>query len=249
MREAAFHTVFVGIETPELEALKSIDKRHNASLPMLEAIQAINSFGLEVTSGIIMGLDTDTAGSLGRLLEFIDRSQVPVLTINLLQALPKTPLWDRLAGAGRIVDDPALESNVRFLRPHDEVVASWRQAITHAYRPDNIFSRFRHQVESTYVNRLRTPAKTKLTRANLKRGLVLAVNIVWRIGILADYRAAFWRAARHAIRRGQIESVFGMGFVAYHLIRFTREALRGEHNASFYAAKSRQRAAGQPLRA
>jgi radical SAM superfamily enzyme YgiQ (UPF0313 family) len=247
MREAAFHTVFVGIETPELEALKSIDKRHNASLPMLDAIQAINSHGMEVTSGIIMGLDTDTGESLGRLLEFIDRSQVPVLTINLLQALPKTPLWDRLAGAGRIVDDPALESNVRFLRPHDEVVASWRQAITHAYRPDNIFSRFRHQVESTYVNRLRTPAKTKLTRANLTRGLVLAGNIVWRIGILADYRAAFWRAARHAIRHGQIESVFGMGFVAYHLIRFTREALRGEHNASFYAPKPRQRARGRQL--
>ena len=34
-----------------------------------------------------------------------------------------------------------------------------------------------------------------------------------------------------------------MGFVAYHLIQFTGEALRGEHNASFYAAKSRQRAA------
>ena len=29
-----------------------------------------------------------------------------------------------------------------------------------------------------------------------------------------------------------------MGFVAHHLISFTREALRGEHNASFYAAKA-----------
>jgi hypothetical protein len=70
--------------------------------------------------------------------------------------------------------------------------------------------------------------------------MVLAVNIVWRIGILADYRAAFWRSARLGIRQGQIEAVFGMGFVAYHLIRFTREALRGEHNASFYPAKARR---------
>ena len=69
---------------------------------------------------------------------------------------------------------------------------------------------------------------------------MLAVNIVWRIGILADYRAAFWRSAREAIRHGQIEAVFGMAFVGYHLIRFTREALRGEHNASFYAAKARR---------
>jgi hypothetical protein len=33
--------------------------------------------------------------------------------------------------------------------------------------------------------------------------------------------------------------VFNMGFVAHHLIRFTREALRGEHNASFYAAQDK----------
>jgi hopanoid C-2 methylase len=130
---------------------------------------------------------------------------------------------------------------VRFLRPHDEVVASWRRAIAHAYKPENLFSRFHHQVKATYPNRLRTPARTKLTVANLKRALVLAANIVWRIGIRSDYRASFWKAARHALRHGQIESVFGMGFVAYHLIRFTREALRGEHNASFYAAKSRAR--------
>jgi radical SAM superfamily enzyme YgiQ (UPF0313 family) len=240
MREASFNTVFVGIETPELDALRSMDKAHNAKLPMLEAIDTLNRYGLEVTSGIIMGLDTETSDSERRLREFVDRSQVPVLTINLLQALPKTPLWERLARAGRLVDDPALESNVRFLRPHDEVVASWRNAIAHAYKPDHLFSRFRHQVEATYINRLRTPAKARLTAANLKRAVVLAGRIIWRLGILADYRGAFWRAARHAIRFGQIESVFGMGFVAYHLIRFTREALRGEQNASFYAAKTRE---------
>jgi len=239
MREAAFHTVFVGIETPELEALKSMDKGHNAKLPMLEAIRTLNSYGLEVTSGIIMGLDTDTGDSLPRLIDFIDRSAVPVLTINLLQALPRTPLWDRLARAGRLVDDPSLESNVRFLRSHDEVVGDWKLAISHAYRPENLFARFRHQVDATYRYRRPLPAKTRLTLTNLRRALVLAANIAWRLGVLADYRSAFWRSARHALRAGQVEAVFGMGFVAYHMIRFTREALRGEQNASFYAPRAR----------
>lgn len=36
-----------------------------------------------------------------------------------------------------------------------------------------------------------------------------------------------------------------MGFVAHHLIRFTREALRGEHNASFYAAKAAEQEAAR----
>jgi len=50
---------------------------------------------MEVVSGIILGLDTDKPETGQNLLEFIEASQIPLLTINLLQALPKTPLWDR----------------------------------------------------------------------------------------------------------------------------------------------------------
>jgi hopanoid C-2 methylase len=184
-----------------------------------------------------MGLDLETDESEARLIEFIDRSQIPIFTINVLQALPKTPLWDRLTREGRLIADPDQESNVKFLRPRGEVLASWRRTIAYAYAPDRLFARFRYQVDATYVNRLRLPAKGKLTKINLKRGLALACNIIWRIGIVSDYRAAFWRAAWHALRRGQIEPIFGMGFVAWHLIQFTQEALGGQQTASFYAAK------------
>jgi radical SAM superfamily enzyme YgiQ (UPF0313 family) len=242
MREAHFHLVFVGIETPEVDALKAMRKEQNAALPMMEAIKTLNSYGLEVTSGIIIGLDTDTADSERQLRAFIDVSQVPILTINLLQALPRTPLWDRLKDAGRLIaDDEGLESNVRFLRPHDEVVATWRRCIAHAYDPEQLFSRFAHQVEATYPHRLIGPARGKLTIANLRQALVLAFNVALRVGILSDYRRPFWRAARKALRRGQIDSVLSMGFVAYHLITFTREALRGAHNASFYSARAPER--------
>ena len=139
MQAASFVNVFVGIETPDVDALKSMRKEQNAKVPILESIRTLNSYGLEVTSGIILGLDTDTEGTADRLIEFIEASQIPVLTINLLQALPKTPLWDRLAGEGRITDDTTLESNVRFLRPYDEVVASWRRCIAHAYEPERLY--------------------------------------------------------------------------------------------------------------
>ncbi|MGZ5854375.1 MAG: B12-binding domain-containing radical SAM protein [Xanthobacteraceae bacterium] len=239
MREAAFVTVFVGIETPDLHALKSMHKEQNASLPMLEAIATLNSYGLEVTSGIILGLDTDTDESADRLIEFIEQSQIPILTINLLQALPKTPLWARLARDQRIVDDPNLESNVRFQRPYMKVLADWRRCIAHAYTPEKLFARFRHQVDATYVNRIRPPARGRLTLANLRMGAVSIFRIITRVGIISPYRHAFWSAAGYALRRGQIDAALGMGFVAHHLIRFTQEALRGEQNASFYSTHER----------
>jgi len=241
MRAAEFQTVFVGIETPEVDALKHMRKEQNATLPMLEAINTLNSYGLEVTSGIILGLDTDSADTEARLKAFIDASNVPILTINLLQALPKTPLWDRLKRDGRVVaDDTGLESNVVFLRPYDEVVATWRRAIAHAYAPERLFQRFLHQVEATYVNRLVGPVHGKLTWNNLSLALVLAFNIAWRIGVFADYRRWFWKAVLPALRRGQIDAAFSMGVVGHHMITFSREALRGEQNASFYSAQSRR---------
>ena len=243
MREAKFVTVFVGIETPDTDALKAMRKEHNAALPMMEAIRTLNSYGLEVTAGIILGLDTDSAGSEDSLKAFIDLSGIPILTINLLQALPRTPLWDRLKRDGRLIaDDAGLESNVRFLRPYDEVVATWRRCIAYAYDPERLYARFTHQIDATYVNRMDSPVRAKFTINNLRVALVLACNVAVRVGLLADYRRPFWRAVRHAFSRGQIDAVFGMGFVSYHLIEFSRDALRGEQNASFYSARQRENA-------
>jgi hopanoid C-2 methylase len=239
MREANFTGMFVGIETPEADALDAIKKGHNNAVPMMESIRTLNSYGLEITSGIILGLDSETADTEQRLKDFIDLSNIPMLTINLLQALPKTPLWDRLKRDGRLLDDDARESNVVFLRPHDEVVGMWRRVVAYANDPERLFARFRHQVEATYVNRIVTPAKGKLTWSNLRGGAVLAWRVLLHICLLSDFRKPFWRTAKHALRHGQIDGMFGAAFMGYHLIQFTREALRGDQNASYYSAKKR----------
>jgi radical SAM superfamily enzyme YgiQ (UPF0313 family) len=235
MREAQFVGLFVGIETPEADALKAMRKEQNVSLPMLDSIKTLNDYGLEVTSGIILGLDTDSDDTESRLIDFIELSKIPMLTINLLQALPKTPLWDRLARDARLVEDQTRESNVVFLRPYDEVVAMWRRAIAYANEPEKLFERFWHQVDRTYVNRKLAPVRGKLTWSNLSGAAVLAFRILWYLVIRSDYRRPFLRAARHAFNRGQYDAVFGIAFIGYHLIEFTREALRGEQNASFYS--------------
>jgi hopanoid C-2 methylase len=240
LREARFDAVFVGIETPELGALKAMGKQHNAALPILEAIRTLNAHGLEVVSGIILGLDSDTLNTESVIRDFIDESQIPMLTMNLLQALPKTALWDRLAREDRLIEDASRESNVRFVRPYEDVVAAWRRCIEYAYDPRRLYSRFSHQIDATYVNRLAAPARGRLTKANLRRGATLFLNLLFRVGVCANYRAAFWRMAWKAIKRGQIEALFGVGFVSYHLIEFSREALRGDQNASFYSARARR---------
>src|SRR5258705_8735106 len=239
MRECSFLGIFVGIETPEADALRAMRKSQNVAVPMMESIKTLNDYGLEVTSGIILGLDTDSDDTETRIKDFIDVSRIPMLTINLLQALPKTPLWDRLKLAGRLVDDPTRESNVRFLRPYEDVVSMWRRCIAYANDPERLFARFHDQAEATYVNRVIPPARGKLNWANLSGALVLAFRVFLHIGILSNYRKPLWRAARHGPPRRQIDAVLRTGVIAHHLIQFTREALRGEQNASYYSTKTR----------
>src|SRR5262249_10235197 len=215
-------------------ALKAMRKDHNVAVPMLESIRTLNSYGLEVTSGIILGLDTDTTDTEVRLREFVDLSQIPMLTINLLQALPKTPLWDRLKRHGR------------FLRPYDEVIATWRRSIAYTYDPERLFARFASQIDTTYVNRIVPPASGQLTFANLKFAAIFAVRIIYYICLKSDYRRPFWRAARYAMRGGQFGALFGMAFIGPLLIESPREAVRGEQNPSFYSMLRKQPAAASP---
>jgi radical SAM superfamily enzyme YgiQ (UPF0313 family) len=249
MREAYFATVFCGIETPELGALDAMKKSHNHVMPLLDAVATINRYGLEVVSGIILGLDTDTPATAANLIDFIDRSRIPVLTINLLQALPKTPLWDRLADAGRLSFDAARESNVVFARPYGEVLANWHAAVGHAYTPHALFERFLWNLRHTYPNRISPPlTRARLNPRNLRRALVMLAKILAEVGLLGDYRAQFWRFAAAALRAGRLAELIAVALVAHHMIRFARECGEGRQNASFYADRAKA-AAEEPAAA
>jgi radical SAM superfamily enzyme YgiQ (UPF0313 family) len=246
MREAYFCTVFCGIETPEADALKAISKGHNLSMPILDAIKTLNRYGMEVVSGIIIGLDTDTPDTADRILEFIRISNIPMLTINLLYALPKTPLWDRLRAEGRLNFDETRESNVEFLLPYEEVVGMWRRCISKAYEPEFLYDRFAYQIHHTYPNRIAVPnSPARTSRENIIKGLTILSNLLVRVGCFGDYRRTFWNLALPSLKTGAIESLIHVGLVSHHLVRFSRECAGGEESASFYSQKVQRTKVGR----
>jgi radical SAM superfamily enzyme YgiQ (UPF0313 family) len=236
MREAGFVTVFCGIETPEPQALRFMSKDQNLRMPILDAVRKLNAYGLEVVSGIIIGLDTDTPETADHIIEFIRASQIPVLTINILYALPKTPLWRRLQAEGRLVPARGRESNVAFRLPYETVLAMWLRCITAAYEPEAVYARFAHNVAHTFPNRIAFPANPqRASWSNLWMGLGVLARVLWRVGIREDYRRTLWRFAGPALRRGQLEEVIHTAVISHHLIEFTRQCARGVPESSFYA--------------
>jgi hopanoid C-2 methylase len=236
MREAGFITVFCGIETPEPDALHAISKDQNLRMPILDSVGRINSYGMEVVSGIILGLDTDGPDTADRIIEFIRASRIPVLTINILYALPKTPLWRRLETEGRLLSGEGRESNVDFKLPYETVRDMWRRCITAAYTPEAVYARFAYNIAHTFSRRKKYPMNPqRASWANVRMGFGILARLVWRIGVRSNYRRTFWRLAWPTLRAGNIEPLIQTAVVSHHLIEFTRDALAGLGESSFYA--------------
>jgi radical SAM superfamily enzyme YgiQ (UPF0313 family) len=236
MREAYFCTIFCGIETPDPAALHAMQKDQNNQMPLMEALQIIHSFGMEVVSGIIMGLDSDTPETGDKILDFVHLSNIPLLTINLLQALPRTPLYRRLEGEGRLIDEPGRESNVVFTMPYEDMVAMWRRTFTAAYQPEAIYRRFAYHVDHVFPNRITPPnSKQRVNARNMLLAVRILGNLLVRVGLLSDYRNVFWKMTKQTLGRGNVEALIHIGMVSHHLITFAREASAGLQSASFYS--------------
>ena len=241
MREAFFTNVFCGVETVDPDALRAMSKRQNLRTPLLRSVDTINSYGIEVAAGIILGLDTDTPETPDAILEFIEATQIPIVTPNLLVALPHTPLYNRLRKAGRLNSDEGRDSNIEYLQPYENVTASWKRVIREVYEPRKIYARYAMQARKTYLHRKR-PVRPldQLTWANVRRAVEIFLRTAWRVGIRSDYRREFWMMTWRELRQGNVEAVFQIAMVAHHLITFGRECLTRDVQASAYSARRRE---------
>lgn len=103
MRQANFTTIFVGIESPRVASLQETHKTQNLRGSILGAVHRIQRAGMEVMAGMIVGFDHDDPSIFEEQFRFIQDARIPVSMTGMLNALPKTPLHERLKKAGRII--------------------------------------------------------------------------------------------------------------------------------------------------
>jgi len=239
MRRAFFTNCFFGIETPDPAALKAMKKGQNTRMPILEAIRTVNRYGIEAASGIIMGLDTDTDETPQALIDFAEISQIPIMTVNLLYALPNTPLYARLEKDNRVLRDAEdRDSNIVFRQPYETVVRNWQRVIARVFGPENLYARYAYNAVHTYPNRIK-PRNSfgQASWRNVRRALGIFRRIIWRVGIRSDYRRQFWKMTWTELKRGNVETMFQVAMVAHHLITYARECTQGKMQSSNYSIR------------
>ena len=99
MVEANFVSVFIGIESPNEASLRETKKFQNVRKggSMVDKVRTIQRAGLDVWCGMILGFDHDDASIFAAQKAFLDEARIVHAMIGMLYAVPKTPLYDRLA--------------------------------------------------------------------------------------------------------------------------------------------------------
>lgn len=102
MKQAGFNAVFLGIESPDEDALRRMNKKQNLKVDVPGTIAEIQASGIEVYGGFIFGTDADEPATGDRIVEFVKRTRIFTAMAGMLTPVPHTPLWERLKGEGRL---------------------------------------------------------------------------------------------------------------------------------------------------
>ena len=148
MNEAGMVAVFIGIESPDEEALRETKKFQNVrGSGILDRVKKVQDSGLEVYAGMIVGFDQDDETVFERQYQFLKEARVVGAMAGMLSAIPKTPLYERLEAAGRLdnaaADDPNIATNIIPLNMSVETLRDgWLDMMIRLYDAENYFARF-----------------------------------------------------------------------------------------------------------
>jgi radical SAM superfamily enzyme YgiQ (UPF0313 family) len=193
MVAANFSTVFLGLETPDVDSLKLTKKYQNTRKPLLEAVQSINRSGLRVMAGFILGFDGEKPRAADRIFEFVEATAIPQAFFSMLQALPNTALWERLEKEGRLLEGQEGNINQSTLlnfvptRPIEDLARDYITCFWELYKPERYLGRvYRHAMRRKpkgFKSKSKTPSLVEL------RALAI---VCWRNGFVRETRFQFW---------------------------------------------------------
>jgi radical SAM superfamily enzyme YgiQ (UPF0313 family) len=230
MKEAGFTRVFLGIETPVEDSLKEAQKLQNTRRSLLESVHRIQSHGMEVMAGFIVGFDNDPEDIFDRQVEFIRESAIPMAMVGLLQALPGTQLYRRLVKEGRLVRDGTgdnMETSLNYVPKMDpqRLLEGYRSILKRIYDCDAYYERVRRFLARYHpVHR---------AQHSLDDYMAFLRSLV-KQGILERDRATYWKFLFDAATR--YRHAFGtavtLAIMGYHFQKITDRVCQVEYELS-----------------
>lgn len=230
MVKANFFYVFIGIESPSPKALKEAKKYQNLRRDPLESIRFIQSQGLWVTAGFIIGFDSDTEDVFEQQRDFIERAAIPWAMAGFLQAPPTTPLFERMLKEDRMLMQSTATSNFdppnfKTILPLPFLLQGFRQILASLYDASTFYERSYRSLLHWHAREPQTPPKIAIWTM-----LGILLRSVVRQGLLSSYRRPYWQFLfRLVVHWGFDSRKLGMGLAmllsGHHFIRYANKVV------------------------
>jgi radical SAM superfamily enzyme YgiQ (UPF0313 family) len=190
MTQAGFRSVFLGIETPISASLEECQKVQNVHGNLADKVRTIQRSGLQVMGGFIVGFDNDPPNVFQLQFDFIQKTGIATAMVGLLSALPKTRLYQRLLGEGRLDNATSgnnTEAAINFRPKLDRefLTNGYKRLMRSLYEPSNYYRRVLVLL-SEY--RPRGP-KLRTTWGDVRA----FAKSLWIMGVMHRGRRAFWK--------------------------------------------------------
>jgi radical SAM superfamily enzyme YgiQ (UPF0313 family) len=232
MRDNDFRYVFIGIESGDDAALERTHKGQNTAMPAAEAVRIVNSYGIVVNTGLILGFDGESRESAEKMLSMVQRSGAFPTLVLPLHALPGTDLSRRLAREGRLFREGVVENpdqdrtdtatsglNFATQRPRVDILRDLADVLDQLYRPENHYARVDLTTAQLRTARRFVPPPRRLLR--MARGLPEIMRLV---GLDREVAPHFWRSVARALltNPGALEMVLGQAVMNSNYARQAR---------------------------
>jgi len=216
MVETGFRSTFIGIETPVKLSLQACNKVQNKNRDLLLSVKKIQSAGMQVSGGFIVGFDTDTSSVFQRQIDFIQQSGIVSAMVGLLNAPKNTRLYEQLAVEKRITEEATgnntdLTMNFKPKMNYHDLLDGYKSIIRNIYSIKPYYKRLR-QLLSNYKRNSNGRAKIDLTTI---KGLIKSVFV---IGIVNKGRREYWKLIIWTLihRPGSIVEALTYTVYGYH---------------------------------
>ncbi|MCX8108132.1 MAG: B12-binding domain-containing radical SAM protein [Verrucomicrobiae bacterium] len=222
MVEAGFKRVFVGIETPVDESLSECRKHQNQRRDLTQAVRNLQQKGLDVMAGFIVGFDNDPQDIFKRQFEFIQKSGVVPAMVGLLQALPQTRLYQRLAREGRLLANSTGNNTASALNfvtrlNREDLIRGYRELMRRLYEPRTYYDRIMTFLREHKPRGPTSPPSWSDIKAFFKS--------FWVLGVCNRGRRAFWQFCLRTLieRPRQFRHAMELAIMGYHYRRVAEE--------------------------
>ena len=191
MVEAGFDTVFVGIESPHEQSLAECSKFQNKNRDLLASVRKIHRAGLQVQAGFIVGFDNDPLTIFNTQIKFIQNSGIVTAMVGLLNALPRTRLYQRLEKEQRLLKDTSGDNtdfSINFIPKmnYDILMEGYKKILNTVYSPQHYYERVK-----TFLREYIPPRK-KMIRLNINYFYAL-FRSMFILGIVGKERVHYWK--------------------------------------------------------